>query len=55
MDSEDLFERYKYLVKEIKELTEIVERNEYDIILMDGFIDDLEEFLTELKELRENV
>lgn len=55
MDTNELQERYEYLVKEIKGIIKISERNDYDLYLLPSFTEDLESFLEELKEIRDNV
>lgn len=52
MDSNELQERYEYLVKEIKKIIEIDERYDYDLYFLPSMIEDLEGFLEELKELQ---
>ena len=52
MEITDIEDRYKYLVEEINGLVVISRRNDYDLFLLPAFIEDLEGFLKELKELR---
>jgi hypothetical protein len=52
MEIIDVEDRYKYLVEEINGLVIISRRNDYDLFLLPAFIEDLEGFLKELKELR---
>lgn len=52
MEITDIEDRYKYLVEEINGLVVISRRNDYDLFLLPAFMEDLEGFLKELKELR---
>lgn len=53
MEITDIEDRYRYLVEEIAGLVVINRRNDYDSCLLPSFIDDLEGYVKELKELKE--
>lgn len=52
MEIIDSINKFVYCTEQLNELIEIIRQNDYDLFLLPAFIEDLEGFLKELKELR---
>lgn len=51
MEITDSMNKFEYCTEELNGLIEIIRRNDYDLYLLPSFIEDLEAFLGELKEI----
>lgn len=55
MEVTDNINRFEYCTEQINELIKIIRRNDYDLYLLPSFVNDLEGYLKELKEIQDNV